>query len=269
MCLKHKLPLILSCPAPRGKLESPQGHAECLPPKEFELETCEQKGKVVRWPSAGERATCFLSLGPWSHRAALSWRAGDECSESRAVSDLGGRDHERKSPESWEFPEQQWRAVRPKLWSSFLPKSCKEPSAVYVIVLWETSRNCGFFSTNNWHRLYVSKASCSIICSHGPVRTLFLCCILFHLWLPHYPIQQTLIKCIYLAGTVGCHRLKELWFVSKPPAWPAQCSISFECCVFCGFPHDSDDKESACDAGDLCLLPRSGRSPGEGNGYPL
>ena len=32
---------------------------------------------------------------------------------------------------------------------------------------------------------------------------------------------------------------------------------------------DSDGKESACNAGDLGYLPRSGRSPGEGNGYPF
>ena len=31
----------------------------------------------------------------------------------------------------------------------------------------------------------------------------------------------------------------------------------------------SDSKESACNAGDLDLLPGSGRSPGQGNGYPL
>ena len=31
----------------------------------------------------------------------------------------------------------------------------------------------------------------------------------------------------------------------------------------------SDGKESACNAGDLGLIPRSGISPGEGNGYPL
>ena len=31
----------------------------------------------------------------------------------------------------------------------------------------------------------------------------------------------------------------------------------------------SDSKESACNAGALCLIPASGRSPGEGNGYPL
>ena len=36
-----------------------------------------------------------------------------------------------------------------------------------------------------------------------------------------------------------------------------------------GFPGGSDDKESACNAGDLGLIPGSGRSPGEGNGYPF
>ena len=36
-----------------------------------------------------------------------------------------------------------------------------------------------------------------------------------------------------------------------------------------GFPGGSDSKESACNAGDPGLIPRSGRSPGEGNDYPL
>ena len=36
-----------------------------------------------------------------------------------------------------------------------------------------------------------------------------------------------------------------------------------------GFPGGSDSKESACNAGDPGLIPRSGRSPGEGNGNPL
>ena len=36
-----------------------------------------------------------------------------------------------------------------------------------------------------------------------------------------------------------------------------------------GFPGGSDDKESACSAGDLGSVLGSGRSPGEGNGYPL
>jgi len=36
-----------------------------------------------------------------------------------------------------------------------------------------------------------------------------------------------------------------------------------------GFHGDSEDKESACNAGELGLIPESGKSPGEGNGYPL
>ena len=36
-----------------------------------------------------------------------------------------------------------------------------------------------------------------------------------------------------------------------------------------GFPGGSVGKESACNAGDLGLIPGSGRSPGEGNDYPL
>ena len=35
------------------------------------------------------------------------------------------------------------------------------------------------------------------------------------------------------------------------------------------FLGDSDDKESACNAGDPGLIPGSGSSPGEGIGYPL
>ena len=35
------------------------------------------------------------------------------------------------------------------------------------------------------------------------------------------------------------------------------------------FPGDSVSKESACNLGDLGLIPRSGRSPGEGNDNPL
>ena len=36
-----------------------------------------------------------------------------------------------------------------------------------------------------------------------------------------------------------------------------------------GFSGDSDGKESAWNVGNLGLIPGSGRSPGEGNGYPL
>ena len=36
-----------------------------------------------------------------------------------------------------------------------------------------------------------------------------------------------------------------------------------------GFLDGSDGKESACNAGDLVSIPGLGRSPGEGNSYPL
>ena len=36
-----------------------------------------------------------------------------------------------------------------------------------------------------------------------------------------------------------------------------------------GFPGSSASKESACNVGDLGLIPGLGRSPGQGNGYPL
>ena len=36
-----------------------------------------------------------------------------------------------------------------------------------------------------------------------------------------------------------------------------------------GFPGGTDSKQSACKVGDLGLIPRSGRSPGEGNGNPF
>ena len=39
--------------------------------------------------------------------------------------------------------------------------------------------------------------------------------------------------------------------------------------ILLGFPGGSDSKETACNAGDLCLIPGLGISSGEGNGSPL
>ena len=36
-----------------------------------------------------------------------------------------------------------------------------------------------------------------------------------------------------------------------------------------GIPGSSDGKASACNVGDLGLIPKSGRCPGGGNGNPL
>ena len=45
------------------------------------------------------------------------------------------------------------------------------------------------------------------------------------------------------------------------------CHACFLIFLDVGLPCGSDGKESVCKAGDLCLIPGSGRSPGEGNGY--
>ena len=39
--------------------------------------------------------------------------------------------------------------------------------------------------------------------------------------------------------------------------------------IHMGFPCGSANKESACNAGDLGLIPGLGNSPGKGKGYPL
>ena len=51
--------------------------------------------------------------------------------------------------------------------------------------------------------------------------------------------------------------------------------MNFGVCELCiskadkGFPGGSEDKESACSAGNLDSVPRLGRSSGEGNSNPL
>ena len=51
-------------------------------------------------------------------------------------------------------------------------------------------------------------------------------------------------------------------------AWFMPCLLALLFTVS-AFPGGSDGQESACNAGRLGLTPGSGRSPGEGNGYPL
>ena len=43
----------------------------------------------------------------------------------------------------------------------------------------------------------------------------------------------------------------------------------YKFCFLLGFPGSSDGKESTCNAGDTSSIPGSGRSPGEGIGYPF
>ena len=52
---------------------------------------------------------------------------------------------------------------------------------------------------------------------------------------------------------------------------PSQClrMHCLGCCFMHVSPGGSDSKESTCNAGNLGSVPGLGRSPGEGNGYPL
>ena len=59
------------------------------------------------------------------------------------------------------------------------------------------------------------------------------------------------------------HFMKDLTGVLQE----AEAEISVVCYYLC--VAGSDGKESACNGGDLGLIPGSGRSPGEGNGNPL
>ena len=66
------------------------------------------------------------------------------------------------------------------------------------------------------------------------------------------------------AWKAGC--LQQKW--QEEGRW-CLCNLKVILCSIHSFPGGSDGKESACNAGDLGLIPGSGRSPGEGNGNPL
>ena len=81
------------------------------------------------------------------------------------------------------------------------------------------------------------------------------------------------------AAAAGVSLIAQL--VKNPPAmketpvqflgWedPPGEGIGYPSQVFGGFLCGSTGKESICNVGDLGLIPGIGRSPGEGNGYPL
>ena len=59
-----------------------------------------------------------------------------------------------------------------------------------------------------------------------------------------------------------------LWILSIS-IWGGVIPFLLDYNCFTGFPCGSAGKESACNAGDLGLIPGLGRFPGEGKGYPL
>ena len=63
--------------------------------------------------------------------------------------------------------------------------------------------------------------------------------------------------------------MAELRFKSRPNWAGDFYFIPYFVFSILGFPGGSDGKESACNTGDLGLIPVSGRSPRVGNGNPL
>ena len=87
---------------------------------------------------------------------------------------------------------------------------------------------------------------------------------------------------LYFPWEVGKHRI---WLKFELTGWKLWVILT-NCCISMvdgcgriyfvtpstydsGFPRGSVGKESACNAGDLGLIPGSGRDPGEGNSNPL
>ena len=83
-----------------------------------------------------------------------------------------------------------------------------------------------------------------------------------NIWFP-LPVRVLKITVLYSYMPV----ISESWILKKA----AIQRHKDEGLIWCykGFPGESSGKESACSTGDLALIPWSGRSPGEGNGYPL
>ena len=73
------------------------------------------------------------------------------------------------------------------------------------------------------------------------------------------PILSAASICLELIKFIVFHFFKILFHISK--------IVIKSLCK--QIPGGSDGKESACNAGDLGSIPGSGRSPGEGKGYPV
>ena len=65
------------------------------------------------------------------------------------------------------------------------------------------------------------------------------------------------------AWQAAAHRVTQSWTRLK-----RLCTHAY-IYIYLGFCGGSDGKESACNAGDAGLISQLGRSPGEGNDYPL
>ena len=78
-----------------------------------------------------------------------------------------------------------------------------------------------------------------------------------------FPLYQSVKRRRNLAGDGGS---VNVGWMRKTYSWAVS---NWELSIFMGFPSGSNGKESACNMGDLGLIPGLGRSPGGGHGNPL
>ena len=85
------------------------------------------------------------------------------------------------------------------------------------------------------------------------------------------PKIHVLYDCIYMQSPEEANLQRQKVGKCLPGFWGMEewGVIAKEYRGFLSFPGGSDGEDSACDAGDLGLIPGSGRSPGEGNDNPL
>ena len=84
-------------------------------------------------------------------------------------------------------------------------------------------------------------------------------------WLPAYNV----LGASNLALMCDCYFNKNQHGDHKCSSTKCRASFWKGMDILWGFPGNSGDKESACNAGDPGWIPGSGRSLGEGHGYPL
>ena len=88
----------------------------------------------------------------------------------------------------------------------------------------------------------------------------------------YYIFLKEYKKCLYMHFQQQVQVIGKLTcFLSCSRNWNflGDVEISWSLCKALVFPGGSDSKESACNAEDMGLIPRSRRYPGEGNGYLL
>ena len=87
----------------------------------------------------------------------------------------------------------------------------------------------------------------------------------------HSQIKEKFVGCRYTSiRAVAPHLCQSLGCLSHSLYQHcSQDSFFYRLMMAKGFPCGSAGEESACNVGDLGLIPGLGRSPGEGKGYPL